>query len=302
MFVILSHEQTGKNTEIPMQFLNIVIAYCLARFTGIVPLLQHDGWLERLAGSGLLRQRPAVMRTLLLAGVPVLVFVLLWELGYWTSFLVGLLVLLYSLGRGDWRDALAQDERTLHAGNAEALWLTLESRGDLPTAAGDSVPAADVWLAWRRHAGRACLDGLFAVMFWFFVLGPAGALLYRIAVLYGRLPAVREGTLPTGTGWLALLDWLPARYMALCACLAGNFATGFHTLRQWMLDSTLPANDLLARVLDAALLQEGTGLSTGSVEAALQPTADKSPALRDLLARTELIGLVGLAVAVLVLQ
>ena len=73
----------------------------------------------------------------------------------------------------------------------------------------------------------------FGVLFWFALLGPAGALLYRLTQLLAFTPAFAEGrsegqrTLLERTS--RVLDWLPAHLMALSLALASNFDAVFKT-------------------------------------------------------------------------
>jgi AmpE protein len=71
---------------------------------------------------------------------------------------------------------------------------------------------------------------LFAVIFWFMLLGPAGAWAYRVSDLFRR--HVRS----TGTGGRAtrvvetlfgLVAWMPARLLALSYAVAGSFDDAF---------------------------------------------------------------------------
>lgn len=66
-------------------------------------------------------------------------------------------------------------------------------------------------------------DRLFAVLFWFVVLGPLGAVMYRSAsVLYFQRQ--EQGDFGEGIAWLyAVLVWLPARLVALGYALSGHF-------------------------------------------------------------------------------
>ena len=63
---------------------------------------------------------------------------------------------------------------------------------------------------------------VFAVVFWFIVLGPMGALLYRLMRLCLDRPAVFQQALQL----TELLDWLPVRMTALLYLLVGNFQSG----------------------------------------------------------------------------
>ena len=79
----------------------------------------------------------------------------------------------------------------------------------------------------------AALKRWFGVLFWFTVLGPAGALLYRLAQLLAYAPDyTREqpAAQQEATRRLALaLDWAPAHLMALSLALASNFDAVFKT-------------------------------------------------------------------------
>lgn len=82
-------------------------------------------------------------------------------------------------------------------------------------------------LASGRQLGNAVLveanDRLFAVLFWFVLLGPLGAVLYRSAsVIYQE--RYEDGEFGDSVARLyALLVWLPARLLALGYALSGHF-------------------------------------------------------------------------------
>lgn len=65
---------------------------------------------------------------------------------------------------------------------------------------------------------------LFAVIFWYLVLGPLGALLYRLCSLSQKEEKM-DALARTLVGYL---DWIPARLTALFYLLVGNFQRGFH--------------------------------------------------------------------------
>lgn len=78
----------------------------------------------------------------------------------------------------------------------------------------------------RRLSGsvlvEAC-DRLFGVLFWFVILGPLGAVMYRSAsVLYFQRS--EQSAFGDGVAWLyAVLLWPPARLQALGFALSGHF-------------------------------------------------------------------------------
>jgi AmpE protein len=83
----------------------------------------------------------------------------------------------------------------------------------------------------------AALRRWFGVLFWFAVLGPAGALLYRQLQLLAFAPGYAEGQSAGQHGLLEraarLLDWLPAHLMALSLALVSNFDAVFKTWRDY---------------------------------------------------------------------
>jgi membrane protein required for beta-lactamase induction len=87
-----------------------------------------------------------------------------------------------------------------------------------------------------REVARAVLveasDRLFSVLFWFVLLGPLGAVLYRsAAVVYQQRR--EEGEFGDSVAWLhAVLVWLPARLTALGYALSGHFDAALEGWRE----------------------------------------------------------------------
>jgi AmpE protein len=99
---------------------------------------------------------------------------------------------------------------------AARLW----PEGEMPT----TLDGASLIEAVFRNAQQRW----FGVLFWFLLLGPVGALLYRLTVLAAQGEASAE--LPVETRLdarklLALLDWPVAQLMTLSLALVGNFDT-----------------------------------------------------------------------------
>lgn len=81
---------------------------------------------------------------------------------------------------------------------------------------------------------EAALKRWFGVLFWFVVLGPAGALLYRLLQMSIFTPVLAERAGAAQARRVAtLLDWLPAHFVALALAVASNFDAVFKTWRDW---------------------------------------------------------------------
>jgi AmpE protein len=73
----------------------------------------------------------------------------------------------------------------------------------------------------------------FAVIFWFLLLCPVGAVMYRLSVeLKLRHDIGGEGLEHAATFWVALLDWAPARLAAIAYALTGSFEHALAPLRK----------------------------------------------------------------------
>jgi membrane protein required for beta-lactamase induction len=99
---------------------------------------------------------------------------------------------------------------------------------------GEQLPDNIRDCAWRMSRAvlvEAC-DRLFAVLFWFALLGPLGAVMYRsTAVLYHQRR--EQGAFAESVAWLfAVLLWLPARLQALGLALSGHFDSALEGWRQ----------------------------------------------------------------------
>ncbi len=285
-----------------MALLSIVFVFLLARYTVAARWLHRDDVVASLLNAFAARKPNSWLAFAVLPlGGAVLLAVIWWSLDFWLSFFFGVLLLLYSVGRGDWNRGMRDLATQLQDGNAQSVFLHFEECDLMPSENKETDQA--LWLAWRRYTGCWYLDRLFSVFFWFFILGPAGAVLYRWVVLYNGHEKIRSEHLPSAKKLQHVLEWLPARFMGLCTCLAGNFTTGFRVWQQQLPSTTISSADFLAQCLDASLvLDSEVKTLSPDVEYSLRLTLQRSPALELLMVRTEIIGLVGLALAILVLR
>lgn len=83
---------------------------------------------------------------------------------------------------------------------------------------------------------QSSLKRWFGVLFWFVVLGPAGALLYRMTqiVAYSSASETENNqTAALARNWAQALDWFPAHLMALSLALVSDFDAVFRTWRDY---------------------------------------------------------------------
>ena len=237
-----------------MSFLVLLLVLWLETFSAWRQRVQRDGlWLRQLArveGAPRLAVRPW-LALVLLVGLPLLgLGVLLWllqPLAYgWLALPVHLLVLLYSLGRGDPQVALGPFRDAWRRGDAEAAHLV--AARDMGVEAEDVqtlLPRVQDYLGWQAH------QGFFAVIFWYALLGPLAALGYRLLALcveQAQNPAMRERAQQVRHA----LDWLPARALAISLGLVGNFVALNRVLLPELLNWPLPAARLVGDAFRAA--------------------------------------------------
>lgn len=168
---------------------------------------------------------------------------------------LGILVLLYCLGPLDLdtevKDLLAAEQRGDTA-TAEALAGRL--RVAEPTVPGGEVTA--LWQGVLIGANRR----IFAVLWWFLLLGPSGAVLYRFSHHVRRLAQdhARPSLVAPAAATLRLLDWLPAQVTAAGYALAGCFEEAVSAWRDFGDKLRLGASEtLLGRVGIGALTHRG---------------------------------------------
>jgi AmpE protein len=197
--------------------------------------------------------------------------------------LFGLAVLVYCLGPTNFWAQTYACISALHADDPHPEFEVIK------TAFG--LTASDNAEAFHRSFTNALFieanRRVFAVFFWFIVLGPAGAVLYRLVDL------CRGGVTTSNAAMesLRLLDWLPVRLLGLIFALAGHFTP---VIKYWQHNVLTPPG------MNDVVLSECGIAALDIVEAERLPadgTAEKETiALMD---RAFVIGLVLLAIAVL---
>lgn len=242
-----------------MSFLAIIVALALVQVWGSGGPAQHDAWFRSWqARVGHWDLAPALELTALVL-LPVLLaqFVL----NVLEPLLFGLLwigaacgLLLYSFGRGDFQ-ALQQRYRSqCHSGDFEAAYLTACTEfGWEPEEDGPMSPA-QVHVMVQRQLLYEGFQRWFAVIFYFLILGPAGALAYRLL----HLSQDHSGSAVVKR-FLFLVDWVPSRLLAASFAVTGDFVGSLDQLMAVLRQGSLPAQEVLYQVAEPALGAERYG-------------------------------------------
>lgn len=214
-----------------MPFIVLLAALIAERFLQPYQRLREAHWFERWLelhqslpiSQGLRDGIPGLvgllLPLLLLASIPLWLFddVLYGIPGA----LLAALVLLYSLGPADLSEQVDALVAGVKTGDGTSALTIAEQLPDEPL---DVLPggfshkaAMGVLMAAQRR--------IFGALFWFLILGPLGALTYRLAreARLHSLTQSRPGLMDSAAKLLWLLDWLPARMLAGLFCLAGCF-------------------------------------------------------------------------------
>jgi AmpE protein len=231
-------------------------------------------WLDRIIDFGFrqadrLSTWPAIIPVVLLAVVLVLpVFAIIWFLGGtlagFTYLLLAVVVLFFSLGPRDVGEEVGEYCRALEGDEPEQVHNAAKAivEGEVPEDVRERTSCVEAAVCVQAN------NRLFAVVFWFMLLGPLAAWAYRVTDLIRRravFNATRDEQADSNSagirdaaemlhGWLA---WIPARLTAVGYAAAGHMDDALAALRAPTEDREATTSErsenLLARVGIAAL-------------------------------------------------
>jgi membrane protein required for beta-lactamase induction len=272
-------------------------------------------WLDRIIDRGFAWMAsvshwpavvPVILLTLLLvAPVAIVTFVLGDALLGFPYLLLAIVVLFFSLGPKDVGEDVDEYCAAIEADDEEAIRQTARAliEGEVPDEPGARARAVESAVFVQAN------NRMFAVIFWFMVLGPLGPLgawAYRVTDLIRRRAVFNAAREPAGEesatrstardaavelhGWLA---WLPARLTAIGYAIAGHFDGALRAWRQLPADRerfVAETNDLLlaavgngAMDLDRTLDAESRDEEDSSARAVRGATAANRLVFRQLL-------------------
>jgi len=257
-----------------MHLIALLIGLVVERLATQLFHLRRLRWLDRIIDAGFRQANrvsnwpaliPVILMVVLLV-LPVIAVVLLLGdalLGF-PFLILGVVVLFFSFGPQDIGEDVDEYCRALEDGNEERIQQTAKAiiESEVPDDELERI---------HRVEEAVCVQAnnrLFAVIFWFIVLGPLGAWAYRVTDLIRRRAVFAATREEESSGmsdhlrdaatmlhsWLA---WIPARLTAIGYATAGNFDTALGAWRapsEQKSDSPSEYNEhLLARVGVAAL-------------------------------------------------
>ncbi|MEW5757795.1 MAG: regulatory signaling modulator protein AmpE [Pseudomonadota bacterium] len=218
-----------------MNLIIILISIAIDKFSRDIQNLRRFEWFRRYQRQCLAmlpQDWSGTLRLVLLLALPlILLELILAALPGLFDFLLAVAVLVLCLGPRDlteqvqeYLDACEREDQEAAARHAAELCGT-------PTAEGPAQISQVIDRILIEINER-----YLAVIFWFVVLGPFGALLYRLTALARRAPDAAEfdtALLEAARGLHAILAWLPARICALSYALAGSMTDALHNWREY---------------------------------------------------------------------
>ncbi|WP_199099271.1 regulatory signaling modulator protein AmpE [Dyella sp. ASV21] len=199
----------------------------------MAPQLAHwrgDGGFRRWVAQ--LNDIAGPARVAITLGVPVVVCLLVMGLIGWMPgsdvlrLIFSLVVLLYCFGPHAFEADLEAILKAADQPAREAAAQALSDDGDAVSWNAIALGEAIAYAALRRR---------FGVLLWFFLLGPAGALLYRLAQTLGRDPSLRldaQGR-SAAHAFANIADWLPAQLMVFTLALVGHWDAVIGAWKRW---------------------------------------------------------------------
>jgi AmpE protein len=231
-------------------------------------------WLDRIIDFGFKQAErvanwPPLIPVVLLAAVLTLpVYAVIFSLGGtlagFTYLILAVVVLFFSLGPRDIGEEVDEYCKALESEEDEDIFNAAKAiiESDVPTEAHERIRCVEESVCVQAN------NRLFAVVFWFVLLGPLGAWAYRVTDMIRRravFSVAREEESDSNVamlrdaavmlhGWLA---WIPARLTAVGYATAGHFDEAVAAMRapteQRDASTSEQSENLLARVGTAAL-------------------------------------------------
>ena len=246
-----------------MTLIIILIAIAVEQFAGVAAELRQLTWFEnythwlenKIGHQNIWNGAFGVIITL--AG-PLLVLVLMLTLmdsvSLLFSFLLSLIILIYSFGHNclnnelDEYTSALEEEDTVEINRLESELFQSGDEDD-----GEQQFIETVFVKTNER--------LFGVVLWFLLLGPLGALLYRLTIkLRDQQTDIHGSYADSARDLCNILNWLPARLLALGNALSGNLVDAIDAWRESEHESLL-VNEEVIKSSGLGALQYRPGIS-----------------------------------------
>jgi AmpE protein len=275
-----------------MIFISVLIALVIEkRITEVVRFRRFDWFvqLNQLANDKFSEQK--WWQTWL----PPLAIILVLPIIYWLIFsgdagmfgslvqlILSVLVLIYCLGPKSIDSWLEPYFNALDNGDIQAAQYIVS----------ESLPEQEIKN--EQHLGRLVTQQIFveahqryfAVIFWFIICGPIGALIYRLTYIYALSLANNQSHVTCTSRLLSILNWAPARLTGFSFALAGDFVGAHHHIKRYITEYSCHTYAILSGA--------GLGANQCPDEPVGSPQQENKQAI-DLAERAMVIWVVGLA-------
>jgi len=231
----------------------------------------------------------------------------------WFELFIAVPVLIYSLGRGRLKKPVNDYLAAVSSRDwprAMSAYIELNQPDSVEDDLVDESDWSKLNCLMLRAAGYRAVERIFVVIFWFLLLGPAGALIYRLTALYigraehavdfdsGGSVAITspvndlESTLEARhLRWV--LEWPAVRVLGLSLAMTGNFVNCIGPWKDSLWDLTLSTPAIVESYLRGTLGLPSERCDTDVI------TAREFKAILDLFARTLIFWMCLLAIITL---
>lgn len=237
-----------------MDLFVIVLALAFVQIWGAKSPLHRDSWFARWMGS--VSQKQAHSHSLIafmLSLVPpclvlILVIALLSHITQWLALPIFILILLYSLGRGEFTEIVREYTQACYVED----WPSAIERARPLGIPVDNL-VNDDWSTLHRYvleeASYRGFERMFAVIFWFFFLGPVAAFCYRLTFLFCE----KNPENLYSSKFLWAIEWPAVRLLGISFALTGNFVGCFQRWKESLWCEQRTSRNVLSELVFGAL-------------------------------------------------
>ena len=237
-----------------MELFTVVIAIAFIQIWGNDNPLHKDDWFhwwlaklnQQFHSTSLMYFAVSVFMPALVLAI---VIFLLDRYSGWLVLPLGVAVLLYSFGRGEFNGIVTEYTKACSIED----WPTAIGRAARIGVRTDDLSEND-WNSLHSHvldeAGYRGFERMFAILFWFLLLGPIAAFVYRLIFLFNR-KYLSENYYAHKLLWL--IEWPAVRVLGLSFALTGNFVGCYGRFKECLFCAKRKTIEVLSPMILGAL-------------------------------------------------